>query len=185
LLASTLSGDRLPEALDRAFEGGIEMGASPALTTAYGWFYYWLNGKGGRAFSEALFRTVVDHAESRFVVDKRARATVLPPSETCTFNEATVRCGVTIGVMRDILGHRGLLDPTRRRGEAIRVPEFEIRAIEAVMRDSVDANGAAALLGTTWKVVKDLSALGILKPWVACGRATKHAYVFQRAEVQG
>lgn len=157
----------------------------PALTTAHGWFYHWLNGKGGRAFSEELHRIVLDHAEARFVVDKRARAALLPPTETCTLLEAAARCGVTQGVMRDILSQRGLLDRPKERGRPIRIAVSEIRAIEAVMRDSVDADNAAIVLGTQWKVVKDLTALGILVPWIVGSRATKRAYVFLRGEVQG
>lgn len=181
---AVLSGGGLPEALDRAFEGGAAAGAAPILTTAYGWFYHWLNGKGGRTFSEELFRIVLDHAEGRFVVDKRARAAVLPPTETCTLVEATARCGVTQGVMRDILEQRGLLSRAKVRGQAFRIPEAEIRKIEVVLRESVGADGAAALLGTTWKVVKDLKALGVLVPWVSGGRMTKHAYVYRRTDVQ-
>lgn len=183
---AVLAGGCLPGVLDRVFEGfRAEDGGAPGLTTAYGWFYHWLNGKGGKRFSPGLSRMVLEHAETRFVVDKRARAKVLPPTSTCTLKEATARCGVTILVMRDILEQRGLLSRDKVRGMAFRIPEAKIRAIEAVMRDSVDANGAAALLGTTWKVVKDLNALGSLKPWITGGRSTKHAYVFRRAEVQG
>ena len=182
---AALAGGCLPEVLDRVFEGfRAAGGGSPGLTTVYGWFYHWLNGKGGKRFSPGLSRMVLEHAETRFVVDKRARAKVLPPTSTCTLKEATARCGVTILVMRDILEQRGLLSRAKVRGMAFRIAEAEICVIEAVMRDSVDANGAAALLGTTWKVVKDLTALGILKPWITGGRATKHAYVFRRAEVQ-
>lgn len=183
---AALFGGCLPKVLDYVFEGfRAAGGGSPGLTTAYGWFYHWLNGKGGKRFSPGLSRMVLEHAETRFVVDKRARAKVLPPTSTCTLKEATARCGVTILVMRDILEQRGLLSRAKVQGLAFRIPEAEIRAIEAVMRDSVDANGAAALLGTTWKVVKDLTALGILTPWVAGGRTTKHAFVFRRPEVQG
>lgn len=52
------------------------------------------------------------------------------------------------------------------------------------MRDSIDTKGAAALLGTQWKLVKDLTALGVIVPWVNGGRLTKHAYVYRRADVQ-
>ncbi len=180
-----LSRGDLPKALDRAFDGGVAAGAAPALTTAYGWFYHWLNGKGGRAFSEGLHRIVIEHAESRFVVDKRARAAVLPPTETCTLLKAAARCGVTQGVMRDILVQKGLLDRPKQCGRPIRIAEAEIRAIEAVMRDSVDGVGAMIMLGTYRNVLKDLTALGILKPWITGGRPTKHAYVFRREDVQG
>ena len=182
---AALAAGVLPDVFDRVFEGfRARVGGSPGLTTAYGWCYHWLNSKGDKRFSPGLSRLVLEHAVTPFVVDKRARAKVLPPTSTCTLKEATARCGVTILVMRDILEQRGLLSRAKVRGLAFRIPEAEIRAIEMVMRDSIDANGAAALLGTRWKVVKDLTALGILKPWVAGGRATKHAYVFRRAEVQ-
>lgn len=183
---AALAGGRLPGVLDRVSEGfRVAAGRSPGLTTAYGCFLpLALNGKGGKRFSPGLFRMVLEHAETRFVVDKRARAKVLPPTSTCTLKEATARCGVTILVMRDILEQHGLLSRAKVRGMAFRIPEAEVRAIEAVMRDSVDVDGAAALLGTTWKVVKDLTALGILKPWITGGRATKHAYVFPRADVK-
>lgn len=46
---------------------------------------------------------------TRFVVDKRARTNVLPPTSTCTLLEAAARCGVTRGVMRDILRQEGLI----------------------------------------------------------------------------
>jgi hypothetical protein len=95
-----------------------------------------------------------------------------------------MRCGVTQGVMRDILEQRGLLFRAKVRGQPFRIPEAEIRKIEAVLRESVDADGAAVLLGTTWKVVKDLTSLGVLVPWVTGGRLTKHAYVYRRADVQ-
>lgn len=127
---------------------------------------------------------VLEHAETRFVVDKRARAKVLLPTSTCTLLEAAARCGVTQGVMRDILVQKGLLGRPKERGRPIRIAETEIRTIEAVMRDSVDADRAAILLGTGWKVMKDLTALRVLVPWVAGGRATKHAYVYRRREVQ-
>ncbi|MBA9066998.1 hypothetical protein FHR71_000728 [Methylobacterium sp. RAS18] len=182
---AVLSEGTLPEALDRVFDEGAAAGAAPALTMAYGWFYHWLNGKGGRAFSEELHRIVLDHAEARFVVDKRARAAVLPPTETCTLVEATARCGITQGVMRDILEQRGLVSRPKARGLPFRIPKADIRVIETVLRDSVDAEGAAILLGTGWKVVKDLTALRVLVPWVTGGRATKHAYVYRRGEVLG
>jgi hypothetical protein len=181
---AVLAGGRLAEALSRVFDGGAAVGAAPSLTTAYGWFYHWLNGKGGRTFSPGLMAMVLEHAEARFVVNKLARAAVLPPTETCTLVEATARCGVTQGVMRDILEQRGLLSRAKVRGQAFRIPETEILAIEAVMRDSIDIKRAAALLGTQWKVVKDLTALGVLVPWVSGGRRTKHAYVYRRADVQ-
>lgn len=88
-------------------------------------------------------------------------------------------------MMRDILEQRGLLSRSKARGLPIRIAEVEIRAIEAVLRDSVDADGAAILLGTGWKVVKDLTALRVLVPRVTGGRATKHACVYRRGEVQG
>lgn len=57
---AVLSGGSLPEALDRAFEGGAATGAVPTLTAAYGWFHRWLDGTGGRAFPGELLRSVLD-----------------------------------------------------------------------------------------------------------------------------
>lgn len=174
----------LSDALTRAFDEGAAAGAGPTLTTAYGWFYHWLNGKGGPAFSADLFRMVLDHAEARFVVDKRARAAVLPPTQTCTLVEAAARCGVTQGVMRDILEQKGLLDRPKERGRPFRIPEAEVVAIAEVLKESVDARGAAVLLGTTVRVVTGLGALDLLKPYVTGGRRTKHAHIYLQADVQ-
>lgn len=128
--------------------------------------------------------TVLEHAESRFVVDKRARASVLPPTETCTLIEAAARCGVSQGVMRDILEQRGLIDRPKERGRPFRIPEAEIRIVQGALHNSMDARGAADLLGTTTRVVRDLTALGLLQPYVSGGRRTKHAHVYLQADVQ-
>lgn len=170
-----LSRGRLPETLDRAFEGGVEAAASAALTTAYGWFYHWLNRKGVRAFPEDLFWIVLDHAEARFVVAKRARAALLPATETCTSLRAAARCGVTQGGDARHPRAEGIAHRPKERGRPIRIAAADIRAIETVMRNSVDADGATTLLGTGWKVVRDLTALGAVAPWIVGGRATKHA----------
>lgn len=184
---ATLDEDRLPALLERVVEEGRAAGhRSPNLTSAYGWFYHWLNGKGGRRFSPGLFRAVVEHAESRFVVDKRARAAVLPPTDTRTLVEAAKRCGVAQTVMRDILEQRGLIDRSKRlRGQAFRIPEAEIAAIEGALRTSLDLTGVKGALATSHKTVMGLVEAGMLTPFVSGGRETKHAHVFLARDVSG
>ncbi len=179
------SRDGLAGALDRGMAGSRAAGAAPSLTTSYGWFYHWLNGKGGRGFSGELAEAVVSHAESRFVVDKRARAALLPPTETCTLVEAAARCGVSQTVMRDVLEQRSLISREKIRGQAFRLPATEMEGVVTAMRNSVDARGATHILGTTTKTLRELRALDLIRPWVSGSRQTKHAYIFLRADIDG
>lgn len=139
----------------------MALGVTPSLTGSYGWFYHWLNGKGVRSFSADLVETVLDHAESRFVVDKRARAAVLPPTETYTLVEAAARCGVTQGVMRDILEQGGLINRPKERGRPFRIPEAELRIVQGALHNLIDARGARPAPCMRWRCFLALRRLNV------------------------
>ena len=93
---SILSAGRLADLLDALLaEFKIKRpDVEPALTTAYGWLYHWLNAKGGRAFSEILFEAFVAHARDNFHVNGRIGldASILPA--TYTLEKASKECDI-------------------------------------------------------------------------------------------
>lgn len=128
---------------------------------------------------------MLDHAEGRFVVDKWARAAVLPLTETCTFVEAARQCNVGQTVTRDIMEQRGLIDRRQRlRGVPFRIPEAEIAAIEESLRSSVDLVGVKAMLCTSHAVVMGLIESSLLTPFLKGSRRTKHDHEFLARDVR-
>ena len=179
-----LSSGRLTDLLDgllaefRQAKPDVE----PALTTAYGWFYHWLNLKGGRQFSESLSEAFITHGRNNFHLSGAVESNSCDPvlRATYTLKQAAAECGIGRVSMRKLGVQLGLI-----REEARTVLVFDgptVRAVAKDLSERVDQNGASEKLGLDRKVVKHLVRLGAIAP-LFNGRQWRQFYAFRQGDI--
>lgn len=154
----------------------------PALTTAYGWLYHWLNAKGGRSFSEILFEEFVKHAHENFHLNGRIAldASVLPG--TYTLEKAAKECGIIREQMRSLGVNLGLIRPSGTEGHVLAFDGDAVRAIAKDLRNSLDFTATEAMLGVHRNVLHGLIDLGFITPLFG-GREWRQQYAFRRTDL--
>ena len=177
---SILSAGRLADLLDALLaEFKIKRpDVEPALTTAYGWLYHWLNAKGGRAFSEILFEAFVAHARDNFHVNGRIGldASILPA--TYTLEKASKECDIGRETMRKLGVKLGMVSPSGIEGHVIAFDGPAVRTLAEDLRKSVDFTGAKAILSIHGTVLHGLLSFGLVAPLFG-GREWRQQYAFR------
>ncbi|MGC0322524.1 hypothetical protein ABIG06_003153 [Bradyrhizobium sp. USDA 326] len=154
----------------------------PALTTAYGWLYHWLNLKGGRAFSEILFEAFVTHAHENFHLNGRIAldASVLPG--TYTLAKAAKECGIGRETMRKLGVKLAMIRPSGIEGHVLAFDGPAVRSLAEDLRSSVDFEGALSILGIDRVVLHSLISAGLISPMFG-GREWRQQYAFRRSDL--
>jgi hypothetical protein len=182
---SILSSGSLVDVLDnllaefRSARSDIE----PALTTAYGWFYHWLNLKGGRQFSEILSNTFVSHARDNFHLNGQIGWHGSAPPATYTLEKASKECGIGRETLRKLGVKLGMIRPSGIEGHALAFDGSAVRALAEDLRASVDLRNAQAILGVYSSVLHGLVSLGLIAP-LFDGQEWRRQYAFRRSDLR-
>jgi hypothetical protein len=156
----------------------------PALTTAYGWFYHWLNLKGGRQFSESLSDTFIAHGRNNFhlngAIELNSGGPVLPA--TYTLEQAAKECAIGRTSMRKLGVQLGIIREEAKTGQVLVFDGPTVRAVAKDLSESVDQEGAIGRLGLDLVVVKDLVRSGAIAP-LFNGRQWRQHYAFRQSDL--
>ena len=156
----------------------------PALTTAYGWFYYWFNMKGGRAFSEILYQTFLSHAAANYHLFGQIAfdgAPALPG--TYTLRQAAKECGLGPLAMRNLGIHLGMISPAGEESYVLAFDGPAVRAAADDLRNSVNFCEAGPILGLNPRVLREVVSSGLITPLFG-GRDWRQYYAFRRTDLQ-
>lgn len=181
-----LSGGGLTDLLDellatfRAKHTDVE----PALTSAYGWFYYWFHAKGGRGFSEILYRAFLSHAAANFHLSGRLERDAGPSLPgTYTLKQAAEKCGVGRGPMRKLGIQLGMIRPSGIERHVLVFDGTAVRALAEDLRNSVDFTAAGPILGLNPRVLREVVSSGLITPLFG-GRDWRQQYAFRRTDLE-
>lgn len=179
--------NRIATALDRAFDGFVNSGSDrpPSLSTAYGWFWHWLNWRGGDTFSPALAQIVLDNALSKFQVLADAFPSLKRAETSTTLSDVARQARTRPGTIRKILEHEGGIRAEKKKGSPIKI-ESDVRdRIVADLDASVPLARLPGLIGTGMAIVRTLVRAEIIPSWIPGGAmGSKHRYVFRIRDVE-
>lgn len=180
-----LADNRMEELLERSYREFLAASPdeAPGLANAYGWFYHWLNGKGGKAYSPILSNIILQTADLQFVVSQAGRDDRLPPQPYYTLVEAAKVCGVNQQTVRRILDQFDMVRDVRVKGRRIQLDRKRIDEIAATLKAGCDLAEVAAMLGTVGPRARAFAEAGLIAPIVQGGGNT-HRYAFDRAAIQ-
>lgn len=179
--------DQISTALDHAFEGFLRAGnaKAPSLSTAYGWFWHWLNWRGGDKFSPALAQIVLDNAIAKFQVPIDAFPSLKRTEISTTLSNVAQQARARPGTIRKILEHEGGIRSEKKKGSPIKIEKNVLDRLVADLDASVPLARLPELIGTGLRIVKTLVRADVIPSWIPGGaKGTKHRYVFRMKDVE-
>jgi len=185
-----LANGRLPNLLDSllaSYRKTVENHIEPALTSAYGWLFHWLNMKAPKDNAPLLLEEFRRHADANFYLNGRARRTYpgapddgLPP--TYSLGDAADLCGIRRETLRNMWVSMGMLRKQAFTGRVLVFDGPTIRQMAQDIATGLTLDETAARLGVDVTTLRAMLRASMVKP-ALYGGGEKHAYVFRPAEV--
>jgi hypothetical protein len=173
--------------LDRLVAAGRAADHGPrqwGVGVAYGGFGTWL----------AANAHVESYGEILAIVRRHARANVTLKRGTLLFGEAigeeaglnlaeaSDRCGIGAIRLSRILRAHGHMPKTRQQGTPVLLDHALVDSIAERLRDCVDANGLAEILGIGAVLASKIVKAGLVIPFVQAGAGRLGAYAIERSQ---
>ncbi|MRI57108.1 hypothetical protein D8770_24595 [Methylobacterium sp. DB1607] len=178
---------QIAPALERAFQGFLETDSdkAPSLSSAYGWFWHWLNWRGGEQFSPPLAQIMLDHALTKFQVPVDAFPSLKRAENSTTLSDVAKQARTRPGTIRKLLEHEGGIRSQKRKGSPIKIEKDVCDRLIADLHASVPLARLPDLIGTGMRIVKTLVRADVIPFWIPGGaKGTKHRYVFRLRDVE-
>jgi hypothetical protein len=151
-----LANRSLPFYLERSFDTFMRNSKKePNLTSVFGWFYHWLNGKGNGKFSPILSEVVLSAADRLLPAASRLRMKDVDIHDTyCTLEEAARECRQGKTTMRRILKQFGRDRSLNRQGIPFRIERKFVPELRDVLLDKCTLSEVNKILGTSHDTTK-------------------------------
>jgi hypothetical protein len=167
-----ITQDRLQSVLEATYKGFLQSGEkkAPALTSAYGWFYYWYCLKGGSSFSLFLTEQIAQHAKGKFHIAGKVGRGKAPyiagQQHNRGLNETARECGVKTRELRKIAELYGLIVPNTSAC-MILIDRTDAEALVTIHKRLLKKKEAGAILGFRAKPsIDSFVKRGLLTPFI-------------------
>lgn len=159
---------------------------NPSRGRSFGWFYHWLNGKGGEKYSPSIasiFEKVAQETVDRISWDPPSRQNVEIEDFYMNLSEAALECRQGKTTMRRILRQFGKDRSLPRQGVPFRLEPAVISDLRSVLEERCNYAEVRGILGTGHLMVRRFIERGFFSP-VVKGGCDRHEYAFRREDVE-
>lgn len=160
---------------------------NPSRSRSFGWFYHWLNGKGGSNYSPGIaeiFERVVEETVERCAGGLPSPSDVDIRDYYMNLGEAAEACRQGKTTMRRILKQFGKDRSLVRQGIPHRLDPKFITKLSDVLNDKCNYAEVRAIIGAGHLTIRRFIESCFFNPVVKGGK-DRHEYAFDRGEING
>jgi hypothetical protein len=184
---SMLSSGFMPSIMNGMYEEYLRANPhdpNPSRSRTLGWFYHWLNWKGGKNFSPGIARFMEEAPWNYYgsIGHKFRKSDVEFRSYYMTLEEAAKECEQGKTTLRRILKQFGKDRALTRQGIPFRIERDFVTILKNVLGEECNFAEVRRILGAGHLTVQRFIESGFFAP-VVVGGGDRHEYAFRRADV--